>query len=264
MSPARRLLLQAVALVVGVVVIVAVLSRVLGDSRSDGPAAAQELLGPVLLVPGYGGSTTALQVLAADLRAAGREAVVVDVPGDGTGDLRASARALDAAAQAALAAGAPSVDVVGYSAGGVIARVWAAELDGDRVARRIVTLGSPHHGTRVAGLAATYAPGNCPDACRQLAPGSDLLDKLNDGDETPDGPRWVSVWTTQDETVTPPDTARLEGATSVVLQEVCPMAQVKHGDLPRSPLVQRLVAEALAAAPPPQSYGRDDCARLSS
>ncbi|MBW3609709.1 MAG: hypothetical protein KY463_15490, partial [Actinobacteria bacterium] len=74
------------------------------------------------------------------------EAVVVRLPGDATGDLRASAELLCAAADAALASGAPSVDVIGYSAGGVVARLWVGARPQD--VRRVVTLGSPHHGTR--------------------------------------------------------------------------------------------------------------------
>ena len=35
----------------------------------------------------------------------------------------------------------------------------------------------------------------CPVGCRQLATGSDLLRRLNAGDETPEGPTWVSIWT---------------------------------------------------------------------
>jgi hypothetical protein len=127
-----------------------------------------------------------------------------------------------------------------------------------------VTLGSPHHGTQLAGLGAQLGLPGCPPACRQLAPGSDLLRTLNRGDETPAGPRWTSVWTEQDEVVTPPDSARLDGATSVLVQRVCPGATVTHGDLPRSPLVAAVVLEALDRAPGPAAYGPDDCARLSS
>jgi triacylglycerol esterase/lipase EstA (alpha/beta hydrolase family) len=202
------------------------------------PPVAQDRLGPVLLVPGYGGSTSALQVLAERLRGAGRTAVVVTLPGDGTGDLRTAADVVGELAASAVAAGAPSVDVVGYSAGGVTARWWIAEGGGDAVARRVVTLGSPHHGTQLAGLGAGFG---CPAACRQLAPGSDLLRTLNSGDETPQGPRWTSVWTDQDEVVTPPDSARLDGATPVVVQRVCPGTTLTHEDLPRSPLVAAVV-----------------------
>ncbi len=251
MSPARRLLLTCVALAAVITVAVAALAAALG--RGGGGAVAQARVpqdrpGTVVLVPGYGGSTSALDVLAARLRTAGRQAVVVRLPGDGTGDLNAVVPVLDAAVQAALGAGAPSVDVVGYSAGGVVARLWE-RAGGTAVTRRVVTLGSPHHGTGVAGLAVRYAPAACPTACEQLAPGSDLLDALNRGDETPDGPLWLSLWTTADRVVTPPDSARLDGATDLVLQDLCPGATTSHSDLPRDPGVQGVVLAALGAGP---------------
>jgi triacylglycerol esterase/lipase EstA (alpha/beta hydrolase family) len=216
----------------------------------------------VLLVPGYGGSTVSLQSLAAALTQAGRDATVVALPGDGTGDLRVSADALGRAADAARRrTGAATVDVVGYSAGGLIARLWVADGHADAV-RRVVTLGAPHHGTSLADLAGDLAPGRCPVACRQMASNSDLLAALNRGDETPVGPTWVSIWTTQDETVTPPDSARLAGAVNLPVQSVCPAARVGHGDLPRDPLVQQMVLAELAAGPPVE-LGSEDCARLS-
>lgn len=242
MSPARRLLLQAVALVVGLVAAVAVLAQVLKTDPPPVRATDQAVAGPVLLVPGYGGATGAVEVLATALRAQGRQATVVPLPGDGTGDLELS---VDALAAAVAASGAPTVDVVGYSAGGVVARLWARESPAQ--ARRVVTLGSPHHGTKVAAIGAALAPGACPTACQQLVPGSPLLDDLNEDDETPEGPQWLSVWTAQDETVTPPDSARLDGAVNVELQDVCPGLQVSHSQLPRDAVVTRIVAAALSA-----------------
>jgi triacylglycerol esterase/lipase EstA (alpha/beta hydrolase family) len=216
----------------------------------------------VLLVPGYGGSTASLRSLADRLTAEGRDATVVTVPGNGTGDLGESAEVLAEAADAALErTGADSVDVVGYSAGGVVARLWAAD-GGVDVARRIVTLGSPHHGTTLADLAGSVAPDQCPEACRQLAPGSRLLAELNARDETPAGPAWISIWTAEDQTVTPPESARLEGALELPVQSVCADARVDHGDLPRDPLVQAMVLEQLGVAAP-AALGPDDCARLS-
>ncbi len=264
LSPARRRLVVTVLALAVVAVLVTGAALLLGrpsDAAGREPVSQAEP-GPVLLVPGYGGSTAALQSLADRLTAEGRDATVVAVPGNGTGDLGGSADVLDEAVDAALErTGANSVDVVGYSAGGVVARLWAADGGAD-VARRIVTLGSPHHGTTLADLAGSLSPDQCPEACRQLATGSSLLTHLNAGDETPEGPAWVSIWTTQDETVTPPESARLQGALELPVQSVCADARVAHGDLPRDPLVQAMVLEQLGVAAP-AALGPDDCARLS-
>lgn len=250
MSPARRALLTCVALVVAVVLAVTLVAQLVSRSATHAapPAVAQDVPGTVVLVPGYGGSTSALDVLAARLRTAGRQAVVVQLPGDGTDDLRTYVPVLAAAVRAALDAGAPSVDVVGYSAGGVIARLWES-AGGTAATRRVVTLGSPHHGTGVAGVGARYVPAACPEACRQLVPGSALLDGLNEGDETPAGPEWLSLWTSTDETVTPPDSSQLNGAVNVRLQDLCPGATTAHSQLPRDPQVQGVVLAALGAGP---------------
>lgn len=211
---------------------------------------AQGQPGPVLLVPGYGGSTTALEVLADALREEGRAVEVVRPPGAGFGDLRHHAEQLDLAARRLVDAGAPSVDVVGYSAGGVVVRYWVAELGGGSLARRVVTLASPHHGTDLAGLAGDLAPESCPEACEQLQPGSELLRRLNAGDETPPGPRWVAIWTTDDATVVPPSSGRLDGAVAYSVQSVCPGLTVAHPDVPRTPAVMAMVVDALGRDEP--------------
>lgn len=245
MSPSRRLFVTAVVAVASILLVFAVLGRVLaGPGAVEVQDADQSVEGTVLLVPGYGGATGGLEVLAQALRAAGRSATVVPLPGDGTGDLALSVAALDAAATAATSATGAPVDLVGYSAGGVVARLWAK--DNGSAVRRVVTLGSPHHGTKVAALGQAIAPGACPVACQQLVPDSPLLERLNDDDETPDGPQWLALWTTQDETVTPPDSARLEGAVNVELQRLCPGITVSHSALPTEVTVTRVVLGALS------------------
>ncbi|HEU4423073.1 MAG TPA: lipase [Pilimelia sp.] len=245
MSPRRRLLVIAVlALAVGLLVTV-VVRLVHGGTPEGAPDQARP--GPVLLVPGYGGNPAALSRLADRLRAAGRTATVVIPPGDGTGDLRAQADNLDRAVRRALRDGASSVDIVGYSAGGVVARLWLDRHDGASAARRIVTLGSPLHGARIAAAGSAVAPDACPPACQQLAPGSDLLAGLHRGPLPP--VPWLSVWTENDETVQPPDSARLDGAVNVPIQSVCPDARIAHGQLPTDPLVMALVLRALGSAP---------------
>jgi triacylglycerol esterase/lipase EstA (alpha/beta hydrolase family) len=263
LSPARRRLVVGVLALVLIAALSLAAVVLLRPSEEAAAPAAQEIPGPVLLVPGYGGRTDALQPLADRLTAAGRDATVVALPGDGTGDLRESAAALDREVTAALArTGADSVDVVGYSAGGLVARLWVAD-GGAGTARRILTLGSPHHGTQLADLAGEVAPQRCPVGCQQMATGSDLLAGLNADDETPVGPTWVSIWTTQDETISPPDSSRLDGAVNLPLQSVCADVRVTHGQLPRYPVVQEMVVLELGAGDPVE-LGPDDCSRFSS
>jgi triacylglycerol lipase len=261
LAPARRrVVLALVALVVAGAAALTAVVLTRSPEQVTGPV-AQDRPGPVLLIPGYGGGAGSLRPLADQLSAAGRDVTVVALPGNGTGDLVASAEALDAAVDAALErTGEQTVDLVGYSAGGLVARLWVADGNAGSV-RRVVTLGSPHHGTSLADLAGAFASGECGVGCRQMATDSSLLEQLNGGDETPEGPTWVSIWTTQDETVTPPDSARLDGALNLPVQSVCSSARVGHGELPRDPLVRAVVLAELGAGEP-VPLGPGDCARL--
>jgi triacylglycerol lipase len=253
LSPRRRsfvtgltLLLAGLAAVVAVVAVRAAQ----GSSQASGAAGypPQDRPGPVLLVPGYGGNRASLLVLARRIRSTGRQAIVLRLPGNGTGSLVADASVLNTAVTRALRRGAPSVDVIGYSAGGVTALLWARSDGGVHKARRVVTLGSPFHGANLASAAEAFLPGACPAACQQLAPGSGLLRQLT-ATAVPARPRWLSLWTTDDRTVTPPDSARLAGALNVPIQSVCPAQQISHSQLPTSPAVTAMVLGAIGAGP---------------
>ena len=233
-------------------------------ARQGGSAASvdQSRPGPVLLVPGYGGSERSLMPLADALRARGRDVTVVALPDSALGDLGVQADALGRAAEAARSrTGSPSVDLVGYSAGGVVARLWVTEQGGAATTRRLVTVGSPHHGTELAQLG-TLVAGTCPTACQQLVPDSAVLARLS-GEPFPSGVVAVSLWSTADDVVLPPNSAVLAGVPSPALQDICPASAVAHGALPADRLVQALVAEALGVPRPP-AWGPADCARLSS
>jgi triacylglycerol lipase len=266
MSPRRRLVAVVAAAVLVLVAGVVAVRALTGPAEAAQPrprAPARQQPGPVLLLPGYGGSTSSLERLAATLHSAtGRDVRVVRAVGNGTGDLTMQARALETTVRQLIASGAPSVDVVGYSAGGVVARLWAARYGGSAQARRIVTLGSPHHGTEVADLAVQLAPERCPLACQQLAPDSDLLRSLPAG--AIPGPEWVSLWTAKDDVVTPPSSGRLEGAVDVELQSVCADDQVRHGGLPDDPLVAGLIIRAIAPTPLTSTPPPSQCSALRS
>jgi triacylglycerol lipase len=200
------------------------------------------------LVPGYGGETGSLDALASRIRAEGRQAIVLRLPGTGTGSLVVDAALLNAAVEQAVHRGAPSVDVIGYSAGGVVALLWARRDDSAARARRVVTLGAPFHGTELAAAAQALVPGECPTACQQLVPGSPLLTSLDVA--TSGGlPPWLSLWTADDDVVSPPDSARLAGAIDVPVQSVCPALAVSHTELPSDPAVVAMVLGAISRAP---------------
>lgn len=267
LAPARRRLVLTVGAVVAVAVVAAG-TTVAVVSASRGSSAARpvspDVVGAVLLVPGYGGSTSGLNVLATKLRSDGRAVTIFDPPGNATGDLAQQAQALARTASGLVrSTGSGSIDVVGYSAGGVVARLWVRDYGGAKIARRIVTMGSPQHGTQLAGIAGSLVPGDCPLACQQLEPGSDLLDALNAGDETPAGPSFVSIWSSGDNVVIPPESAELNGALNIEVQNVCPGESVNHTQLPTDAAVDGIVAAELAAGPP-VDLGPADCARLKS
>jgi triacylglycerol esterase/lipase EstA (alpha/beta hydrolase family) len=64
------------------------------------------------------------------------------------------------------------VDMVTHSMGGLVSRFYLQHLGGARRVDRLITLGTPHHGTH----AATFVPSAL---VRQLEPGSPFLRHLN-------------------------------------------------------------------------------------
>jgi len=231
LAPARR---RQALVAGGVVLLVVLVLAAWGVVRAVAGrgAADQGQPGPVILVPGYGGNTTDLAPLVDELQREGRVTVVYRPTGQEQGDLRVQARRLADLAQRTIdRTGASSVDVIGYSAGGVIARLFVRDDGGEHLVRRVLTLGSPHHGADLAQTA-QEAAGGCPTACEQLAPGSDLLNRLNAGDETPSGPRWITIRSDADAVVTPTSSAALAGALNLRIQDFCQSSRTSHGGLP--------------------------------
>jgi triacylglycerol lipase len=247
LSPRRRIFVVGSSLFLAAL---AVAGGLQGAGAFTGPALTPSLAGAqvVLLVPGYGGSTASVDVLSDTIRATGRTTEIVRLPGNGTGDLVAQAAVLNNYVNRALRSGAGRIDVIGYSAGGVVARLWDVQDGGARKAARIITLGSPLNGTRIAAAGNAADPAACPVACQQLVPGGALLTRLQKSPLT-GRPGWLSLWTIDDQVVRPPDSARLAGAVNVPLQSVCPAAVIAHGQLPSDPLVIGIVLRALGPGP---------------
>jgi len=209
----------------------------------------------VIVVHGYGGDTSMLDALVARLQRAGRHTILLALPDNAQGDLNAQARVLAAEVAHELAAGARSVDLVGYSAGGLVVGLFVAQHPSQ--VRRVVTLGSPFHGTAIAALAAGLAPSACPTACQQMVPGSAILTAVDAASPTRTGVPWLSLWTSHDEVVQPPSSARFAGADNVELQTVCADDVSDHLRLPQDPLAEGLTLKALGALPLPTPTAAD-------
>lgn len=132
--------------------------------------------------------------------------------------------------EACRATGTEHAIIVGHSMGGLVARAWIARLGGATRAARLVTIGSPHHGSRLArGFPARWAG--------ELLCGSEWLARLA-GKAVP----ITSIYSRADEFVAPQESARLEGARNV------PLERLGHLELLRSHEVLRLLAAEIAAA----------------
>ncbi|MFB7509147.1 alpha/beta fold hydrolase [Streptomyces broussonetiae] len=137
--------------------------------------------------------------------------------------------------------GSPRVDIVGHSLGGLIARYYVQRLGGDLRVRTLVTLGTPHAGTRVAPLADAHP------IVRQMRPGSGVLEELArpaPGCRT----RFVSFWSDLDSIMDPVETARLDHP-DLDVQNV-QVTGIGHLALPVHPAVAAGIREALDSALP--------------
>ncbi|MBS0388365.1 MAG: alpha/beta fold hydrolase [Proteobacteria bacterium] len=164
---------------------------------------------PVLLLHGYGCNRGVWTSLWARLRAAGYyplHAIDLEPLGASIDDhVAAATRALALLHQRS---GEARVTIVAHSMGGLIARLLATTQR--PLIRRIVTIGTPHHGARLARWL-----GN--PAARQMRPASPWLERLNGELEGRAGVPLTSLYSLQDNIVVPAHSAALRGADSAAL-----------------------------------------------
>ncbi|WP_369233777.1 esterase/lipase family protein [Streptomyces sp. R21] len=128
------------------------------------------------------------------------------------------------------------VDVVGHSLGGLIARYYVQRLDGDVRVRTLVTLGTPHSGTRVVPVM------NAHPIVRQMRPGSDVIEELQrpaPGCRT----HFVSFWSDLDHLMDPLETACIDHP-DLLVQNVR-VSGIGHLALPVHPAVATGIRQAL-------------------
>ncbi|MFI1184025.1 alpha/beta fold hydrolase [Streptomyces sp. NPDC020799] len=162
------------------------------------------------------------------------------------------------------ATGAAKVDIVGHSQGGMMPRYYVKFLGGADKVDDLIGIVPSNHGTKNP-LAIPAGWTFCP-SCVDQQVGSDLMKKLNAGEETPAGPDCTVITTRHDEVVIPYTSALLTGPaehlTNVVLQDKCPLDPFMHDQATKDPVVAQWVLNALARKGPadpgfqPACFGR--------
>jgi triacylglycerol esterase/lipase EstA (alpha/beta hydrolase family) len=193
---------------------------------------------PVLLLHGYGcnsGYWTHLQAL---LDAARISHATLDLEPI-TGDIDDYVPLVQRAADKLLAAtGAPKLAIVAHSMGGLVARAWLRRHGAARVAR-VITLGTPHHGTCLA----SFGVGRNAAQMRRDAGGLECawLRELAAGEDAATRTLITSIYTHHDNIIAPQTSSVLEGAHNIEL------GGVGHVALGRNRRVLARVMEELGA-----------------
>ena len=168
---------------------------VVGDVEASGT--------PILLVHGMVDNRSVFTVLRRALRRRGFRQVVGINYSPLTRDVRLAATQLATRVeQLCEATGFERIHVIGHSMGGLIARYYVQRLGGDERVHTLVTLGTPHEGTRPAYLLPARL-------ARQLRPDSDVIVELREpapGCRT----RFVGVWSDLDQMIVPKRAARVD------------------------------------------------------
>lgn len=171
---------------------------------------------PVLMLHGYGANAAFWQPFSRKLAQAGISHSAVDLEPVLAGIDDYAPLIGDAVDALCRASGAPRVILLCHSMGGLAARAWLRQCGPDRVAR-IITLGTPHHGSTLAG----YGLGL--NARQMLPPAgepSDWLTALAAAEDEARRALFVSIYSRHDNIVAPQSSAILPGARNVGLDLV--------------------------------------------
>ncbi|MBY8883892.1 alpha/beta fold hydrolase [Streptomyces sp. PTM05] len=169
----------------------------------NGPVGADGQL-PVLLLHGFVDNRSVFTPLRRNLRRHGWRQVSALNYSPLTSDVRHAAALLGRHVEELCErTGSARIDLVGHSLGGLIGRYYAQRLGGDVRVRTLVTLATPHAGTRAVPFADPHP------VVRQMRPRSALMAELAlpaPGCRT----RFVAFWSDADPIMTPTESARLD------------------------------------------------------
>ncbi len=169
---------------------------------------------PVLLLHGYGSNSGFWKPMTQALSRAGISHAAIDLEPI-MGSIDDYAASIEHAVHALCSAsGQQEVIVLGHSMGGLAARAWLRAVGSERVAG-VITLGTPHSGTTLAG----YGTGL---NARQMEPDQEggWLQTLAAAEDNPRRSLFVSIYSRHDNIVAPQSSAVLSGATNIGLDFV--------------------------------------------
>jgi pimeloyl-ACP methyl ester carboxylesterase len=177
------------------------------DSPADAgsrPGRAATTRPPVLLVHGFVDNRSAFALLRRSLHRNGWTRVQAVNYSPLTSDVRTAAALLGPHVERICEeTGEPRVDIVAHSLGGLIARYYVQCLGGHDRVRTLVTLGTPHSGTRAIPALIPHP------LARQMRPGSPVLEELA-GPVRRCRTRFVAFWSDLDQLMIPVESACLE------------------------------------------------------
>jgi pimeloyl-ACP methyl ester carboxylesterase len=200
-----------------------ILYRLLMPEPEPAPAAL-----PVVFLHGIGCNAGVWSGFRRELESRGMRPLYALSYGPPLHSIEVFADQLDAKiAAVAAATGARQVVLVCHSMGGLVARAYLRRYGAAKV-RRLVTIGTPHHGSMHAWF--MYGP-----SLTQMRPGSAWLAELNRGASAGGVPA-TSIWSWHDSMVTPQTSPRIDWGDNVVL------AGVAHNALLDDPEVRKQVA----------------------
>jgi pimeloyl-ACP methyl ester carboxylesterase len=200
---------------------------------------------PVLLLHGFVDNRSAFTLLRRSLLRNGWTRVQAVNYSPLTPDIRTAAEQLGAHVERACAqSGRDQVDIVAHSLGGLIARYYVQRLGGDARVRTLVTLGTPHSGTRAVPALVPHP------LARQMRPGSAVLTDLA-GAAKGCRTRFVAFWSDLDQLMIPVEAARLEHSDLSVKN--IKVHGIGHLALPVHGSVAAEIRQELTAQPPPSA-----------
>jgi len=194
--------------------------------------AAQPRALPVLLLHGYGCNGGYWAQLAALLERERISFTTVDLE-PVTASIDDYAQQVEQAVQRLrTACGSERVVIVAHSMGGLVARAWLRRFGARHVAR-VITLGTPHHGTDLASFGVGHN-------ARQMRRDAAWLAELEAGDRAHRA-LFTSIYSHHDNIIAPQDSCHLPGARNLAFTGIGHVALGRH-----PAILQRVLAEILS------------------